>query len=535
MLLVASCGAPEPTNENLKIFRYNEAGGITSLDPAMAGNLENIWAVNQLYNGLVQMDSALNVQPAIAESWEISDNGRIYTFYLRDDIYFHDNKCFEGEKGRRVTAKDFEFSFLRLVDQKTASTSAKPNFHLIDYTARSNFQGFVAEDERTFKIYLTSPHPGFLGTLTMQFCSVVPREAVELYGIDFGRNPVGTGPFRFKGWKEGEKLVLGRNPNYFERDGDAQLPYLDGVSVTFLGDRQVEFMNFLQGELDFVSSLHPTFKDKVLTQAGEVQADFAADHLVATAPYLKTDYIGILVDESLPTVQQSALKHRAVRQAINMAFDREKMVRFLRNNVGTPATSGFVPLGMPSFNAEAVSGYAYNPDGARQLLANAGFPNGEGLPKVTLSTTSTYRELCEFLQHDLKQIGLDAELQVVPEAPFRQMVDLGQAELFRKSWVADYPDAENFLALFYSKNHAPHGVNRFRFSNDAFDALYEASLLETSDSARFAMYCRMDSIVMAEAPVVPLFYDESVRLVQNNVSGLQANAMNLLDLKRVRK
>lgn len=535
LALLTGCSEPESQEDPQAVFRYNEPGGITSLDPAMAGNLENIWVVNQLFNGLVQMDDRLRVKPCIAERWEISEDGTEYTFHLRDDVYFHDSEVFEGGKGRKVTAQDFAYSFLRLVDEETASTSAKPNFHLIDYSQRSGFEGFVAVDERTFKIFLSSPHPGFLGTLTMQFCSVVPQEAVDFYRLDFGRNPVGTGPFMLTAWKEGSKLIMSKNPNYFEQEQGEQLPYLDAVAVSFLKDRQVEFMDFMQGNIDFMSSLHATFKDRVLTHSGEIQPKFEAKYNVVTAPYLKTDYLGILVDESLPAVAGSALRYRAVRQAINCGFDRSKMVKFLRNNVGAPATCGFVPLGMPSFDEEAVQGYPFDADRARKLLKEAGFPNGEGLPTITLSTTKPYQELCEFLQHDLKDIGIQVELQIIGEGAFRNMADQGQLELFRKSWVADYPDAENFLALFYSKNHAPVGVNRFRFTNSEFDALYEASLLETSDSARYAMYQQMDNIVMSEAPVVPLFYDESVRLVQKNIEGLTPNPMNLLNLKRVRK
>lgn len=537
LFFVFACGGgKEKANEGKTVFRYNQAAGITSLDPAFCRNLENIWVVNQLFNGLVQMDSNLNVQPCIAKSWEIDSTGTLYTFHLRDDVYFHDHELFEGGKGRKVTAQDFTYSFSRITDPGIAS----PGSWIFNYVVRSeksDYLGFVADDDTTLKIYLREPYPPFLGILTMQYCSVVPEEITDYYGTDFRRNPVGTGPFRFKTWKEGIKLVLLKNDHYFEYDGDQRLPYLDAVAITFVKERQVAFLDFLRGNYDFVSSLEAlsSYKDEVLTPDGELQPEYADKIIMQKLPYLKTDYLGILIDEEMELVQSSPLKDRAIRQAINYGFDREEMVRHLRNGIGMPATSGFVAMGMPSFDAEKVKGYSYNPEKAKELLYLAGYPDGKGLPPITLFSTSEYQEECEYLQHKLNEIGIKINIEVTAPAAYREMVAQSKVNMFRKSWVADYPDAENFLALFHSGSFAPKGPNYTHFNSFEFDRLYEKAMKESSDSIRFEFYREMDQLVIEEAPVVPLYYAEVLRFVQRNIKGLESNSMNLLTLKRVKK
>ncbi|MBN4061603.1 ABC transporter substrate-binding protein [Bacteroidales bacterium AH-315-I05] len=535
IFLISSCGPSKQAEEEKTVFRYNEPGSITSLDPAYARTIENVWAVNQLFNGLVQLDANLEVQPGIAHKWDISDSGKVYTFYLRDDVFFHDHELFPGGNGRKVTAYDFEYSFYRIIDPSLDSRG-KWVFNYLDKSEENNYMGFIAKDERTLKIYLKKPFPPFLGILTTAYCSVVPKEIIEYYELDFRRNPIGTGPFMFKYWEEGTKLVMVRNNNYFERDEkDNQLPYLDAVSVTFVKDHQLAFLDFARGNYDFLSGLEGSFKDQVFTKSGELQAEYTGQFQLQKMPYLKTDYLGILVDDKLDIVKNSSLKIKQVRKAINYGFDREKMIKYLRNNMGVPAYSGFIPRGMQSFDSTAVEGYRYNPEKARELLYAAGFPDGKGLPTITIGTTKDYQDLCEYIQHELGQIGIKLKIDVIQEATFAEMVHQSKLNLFRKSWVADYADSESFLSLFYSKNFCPGGPNYTHFSNYKFDRLYEKAMGETDNKKRYELYHQMDRLIMEEAPVVPLYYDEVVRLVHHNIEGLEINPMNLLVLKNVKK
>ncbi len=530
LLFLISCSSPEEKKETRTVFKYNEIGAVTSLDPAAAVSFENISIVNQLFNGLVQMNDSLQIQPSIAKSWSISSDEITYTFNLRNDVYFHDNTCFVNGKGRKVTAADFVYSFNRLMDAKVSSATT-----LLTYVDNQTQKAFEAPNDSTFVIHLKKPFVPFLRILTMKYFSVLPHEAIELYGEDFRKMPVGTGPFRFKMWEEGSKIVLLRNENYFEYQGATRLPYLDAVSVSFIKDKETSFLNFLKGTTDMISGIDAINTDEVLTPEGIINDEYKSKFQLQTTPFLKTDYLGIVVDENLPVVKKSPLRIKAIRQAINYGFDRKKMVIYLRRNLGIAATAGFLPPGLPSYNASIVKGYDYNPEKVRQLLTDAGFPNGKGLPPISLATTEQYLELAEYIQSQLSEFGIEIKIDVQKSSVLSENAANGKINFFRKSWVADYADEENFLSLFYSKNWSPKGFNYTHYSNPEFDKLYEKSQEELNDSIRYSYYRAMDKLLIEDAPVVPLYYDEVVRLVQNNIQGLTLNPMNLLNLKRVKK
>ncbi len=525
-LLLVSCGETK-RNKGLTVFKYNESSGITSLDPGFASVQSNIWATNQLFNGLVQLDENLKIQAAIAKKWSISDSSATYTFVLRNDVYFHDNQCFNDGKGRLVVAQDFVYSFDRLLDAKVA---AKGSWVL------KKVDSYKALNDTVLEIKLKEPHSPFLGMLTMQYCSVIPKEAIDFYGNDFRSNPVGTGPFYFKYWKENEKLVLRKNEKYFEKDDNGQqLPYLDAIAITFIPDKQSSFLEFIKGDLDFMSGLDASYKDEILTYDGKLNPKYQSKIDMVTEPYLNTEYLGILVDESIPAVTESPLSNKLVRQAINYGFDRKKMMKYLRNNIGMPATSGIIPDGLPSYDSNIIKGYEYNPEKAKALLIEAGYPNGEGLPEIPLSTNSSYLDLCEYIQKELSQIGITVTIDVMPPSTLREAISTQKVNFFRASWIADYADAENYLSLFYSKNFTPGGPNKVHFSNPKFDELYEMAISETNDSLRYHYYQQMDAMMIDDASIVPLYYDRVLRFTQKNIKGLGSNAMNLLSLKKVKK
>jgi oligopeptide transport system substrate-binding protein len=254
---------------------------------------------------------------------------------------------------------------------------------------------------------------------------------------------------------------------------------------------------------------------------------------MVTMPYLNTEYLGFLGDTTLPALKGSPLKSLYIRQAINYGFDRRKMMLYLRNNLGKPAESGFVPIGLPSFSSKAVCGFVYNPEKAKALLAKAGFPDGKGLPVITLMTSSDYLDLCEYIQHELEKIGLKINIEISTGATYRDMIANNKLPFFRGSWIADYADAENYLALFYSKNFSPSGPNAFHFKNEKFDELYRQSQLEADNQKRYKIYQQMEQIIIDNAAIVPLFYDQVIRFTSQRVSGFSANPMNSLVIKVV--
>jgi len=528
-----TCTNKNSGDDKRTVFNYNEMAGVASLDPAISSNLEIIWPVNQLFNGLVQMNDSLRVIPCIAKKWWINNDGLSYTFILRNDVYFHDNKCFEKEKGRRVIAKDFVFSFNRLYDPKVSS--AITLLSNIDRTEKTNYKGFSATNDTTFVIYLKEPFSAFLSVLTMKYFSVLPFEAIELYGNDFRRNPVGTGPFKFKLWEEGTKLVLLKNENYFEFEGTHRLPYLDAVSVSFVKDKETAFMELLNGKYDMLSGADAFNTNEVLDKNGMLQSSYAIKFNLQKQTFLKTDYLGILIDEDMEIVKKSPLRIKALRKAINYGFDRVKMVKYFRNNIGYPAIAGFIPNGLPSFNDKIVKGYTYNPEKVRQLLIEAGYPEGKGMPEITLHTTENYLEQTEFIQSQLAENNIKINISVDKASVLKQSVSSCEYNFFKKAWIGDYADEENFMGLFYSKNFAPIGFNFTHYKNPEFDILFEKVIKEQNREVKNGMYQKMDQMIIDDAPVIPLYYDQAIRLVNKNIKGLTTNPMNLLNLKTVIK
>jgi len=517
------------TPHHRNVFHYNESKGIASLDPAFAKSQTTIWPTHQLFNGLVQLDSTLHIKPCIAKQWDIDSNRLVYSFHLRQDVFFHTDSLFKNGT-RNVVASDFVYSFNRLISPQTASPGSWI-FGNIDTTKAQH--GFEAIDDTTLRIYLKRPFPGFLGLLSMVYCSVVPHEVVDFYKKDFRRHPVGTGPFMFKLWKEGERLILVKNPHYFETDRQGQsLPYLDGIAISFLVDKQSEFLEFLKGNIDFISGVTANNKDQLLTRQGTLKPIYRNRFTLHKQPYLNTEYLGFQLDSTAP-MYNPIWRNRLIRKAFNLAIDKEKLLKYLRNGMGFSAKQGFIPKGLPSFSSKW-TGFSYNPSEAKKLLSLAGYPNGKGLPPLTLSTTSDYLDICEFIQHEVEDIGFHLNIDVNTGAAFREMVANGKTAFFRASWIADYPDAENYLALFYSKNFSPEGPNYTHFNDSVYDALYEQALIEPNDNKRQKIYHTLDSIIIDQATIVPLFYDMVVDFTAKNIIHFETNPLNLLELKTVK-
>ena len=527
LLICISCN--RSSGDDPRVFRYNQPEGIGTLDPAFAKSQPVMWAVHQLYSTLVEIDTSLHIVPSLAKNWDVSADKLSYTFHLRDDVWFQDSPVFPEGKGRKLIASDVVYSFGRIIDRSVASPGAWIFNGRVD-----TLNPFIALDDSTFRINLLKPFHPILGILCMQYCSIIPHEAVEGYGLDFRRHPVGTGPFAFSAWEEGQALILIKNQRYFERDSTgARLPYLEAIKVTFLDSKSSEFLAFQQGRLDFVNDIDANFKDEILTRKGELKKDWQGRIVLQKHPYLNTEYLGIQVDSSALGSALDPLKKRQVRQAINHAIDRRKMMLYLRNSIGTPAEFGFIPEGMPGFGDHPVRGYEFDPTKARNLLAAAGFPGGRGLPIIHLLTIPIYAELGAFVARQLEEVGIPVQVEAVQRGTLLEMISKGQAPFFRASWIADYPDAENYLSVFYGLNPAP--PNYTHYKDLVFDSLYRAAVQEPVDSVRHQMYVRMDQRVMDNAPVIPLWYDMAIHLVKPGVEHFLPNAINLLELRKVKK
>ncbi len=517
ILFLVSCAKKENQFTDNDVFRYNESANIQTLDPAFARNMAIIWPCNQLFNGLVQLDDSLHVKPDIAKSWTISEDGLNYKFTLRNDVYFHKHSNFGKDSTRLVTAHDFEYSFDRVLSERLASPGT---------WVFQNVKDYQAKNDSVFEIYLEKPFPAFLGLLSMKYASVVPKEITEDPKIDFRSNPIGTGPFQFKIWEENVKLVLRKNPLYYEKDENGQqLPYLESVAISFLPDKQSGFLQFIQGKLDLISGLDPSYKDEILQPDGKLQEKYEDRIKMLTGPYLNTEYLGFNMNDPL-------MKDQRIRQALNYGFDRNKLVAYLRNGMGDGMVNGIIPNGLEGF--VPAKDHLYNPAKAKELINEV--KNTRKTPlEITLSTNNTYLDIAEYLQREWEKLGIKVKIDVMPPSTLRQAIATNKLEFFRGSWIADYPDAENYLSLFSSNNFTPNGPNYTHFKNEKFDALYQKALQTVNDTERAEIYKQMDAIIAEEVPVIILFYDKVARFTQNNVHGLGTNPMNSLNLKSVKK
>ena len=544
IVIVGLCGLFSACSSSIveekNVFRMNLEDGLSTLDPAFARDQRTIWMTTQLFNGLVALDSALQTVPAIAQSWEISNNGTVFTFHLNPNVFFHKHSVFGKDSTRKVTAEDVLYSFGRICNPKTAATGTWIFHNRIagweDFAKGKTDipKGFEAVDDSTFRITLAKPYPPFLALLAMPYAFIVPKEGIDFYGKEFSRNPIGTGPFCFGRWKEGEVLILHKNPHYFENNHGESLPYLDAVKVQFIASRLTAFVSFLQGNLDFINGVNDTYKDEVLTPDGKIQPNYQDKFNFYFCPQLITFYIGIMNDPAKYDSPNHPLLQPEFRKAMSAGIDREKFVKYLLNNVGYPANQGLLPNAALGFHATKVKGHVYNPDFAKRIIDE--YTQKQGSPiALTLNTTPQYTYIAQFLQKEWENAGLQVKTEVKEGGALRKSIYEGNLQIWQANWIGDYPDGENYLGLLFSENLAPAGANTTHYHNATYDALYQKAMNQPSDSLRWEIYSQMENQMLQDAPLIPLYYGRILRITAKNITGLGINPMNDLTLKYVKK
>jgi oligopeptide transport system substrate-binding protein len=521
-------------------------GSPNGLDPVLISSKHADDIASQIYDKLVDLDEGLEVVPELArELPAISEDGRIYRFALRTDVYFHDSPAFPSGKGRRVTAHDVKYSLTRCCDPTTKSVAfwafqgkvkgaTEYNQSITDRKPIDGVEGFRAIDDSTFEIELIEPYAPFIYYLVNSLGSAVPHEAVEKYGADYFRNPVGSGPFIFQSWSQDQEIVLRRNPHYWGRDSQGnELPYLDGVKFLFIKDDKIQFNEFVAGNLDESYGL-PTerFEQVIDPETGKGKEEFAK-YQVQGVPAMLTWFCDFLTTKP-------PFDNVDVRRAFNFAIDREKIVRFvLKGAPYGPATKGIVPPVYRGYMHDSVKGYTFNPTLAKEHLAKAGYPNGAGFPPVTLHIYPEPRlqQVAEALQEMLAQtLGVRIQLQVLEFPQMIEQSQYGRLAFWGTRWFGDYPDPETFLNLYNGtiipkEPTTPSYPNSTRYSNPAYDHAFLEGVKTIDFAARMKHYLEAEKIMIADAPTIPLFYERHYRLLQPWVRGVALDAMARYDLK----
>lgn len=537
-LIFFSCG--KKTESDKKIFNLNISQGIETLEPVMSNSSFSIWGVQQIMEGLVEFDKEKTIIPCIAKSWKISEDGITYTFNLRSDVMFHDDDCFKSTngKGRKVIAYDFKYCLERVNNPKSKTRGMWVYRDKIkgakDYSEgkANDISGIKAINDTTLTIELNNAFSPFLSLLTMTYGFVYPKEAVEHYGETFGNHPIGTGPFKFNHWSIDKELVLDKNPAYWEKDSKGgTLPYLDGVKITFTQSSETEFLDFQNGKYDFHQPSSETF-DVITDETGKLKDADTKNFSLVKQPWLQTVFLGMMQSPELPGGKTGPFPgNKKLREALNYAIDKEKIVKFVLKNRGKPAVNGPIPPGMPGFNPE-IKGYTYDINKAKELLKEAGYSDGKNLKLVLVcGNEEIQRSIAIAIQEQLKSAGIEMQIEQLLQATLISKQENGEFPFWRASWGADYFDPENFMALFYSKNITPNGPNRVGYKNPKVDELYEKSLKETDNATRMKIYDEIQKIVIEDAAWLPLYYNEQIYLLSKNIDGFYIDGLNIINLK----
>ncbi len=537
-LIFFSCG--KKTESDKKVFNLNISQGIETLEPVMSNSAFSIWGVQQIMEGLVEFDNNKNIIPCIAKSWKISEDGITYTFNLRSDVMFHDDDCFKSTngKGRKVIASDFKFCLERVNNPKSKTRGMWVYRDKIkgakDYSEgkANDISGIKAINDTTLTIELNNAFSPFLSLLTMTYGFVYPKEAVEHYGETFGNHPIGTGPFKFNHWSIDKELVLDKNPAYWEKDSKGgTLPYLDGVKITFTQSSETEFLDFQNGKYDFHQPSSETF-DVITDETGKLKDADTKNFSLVKQPWLQTVFLGMMQSPELPGGKTGPFAgNKKLREALNYAIDKDKIVKFVLKNRGKPAVNGPIPPGMPGFNPD-IKGYTYDINKAKELLKEAGYSDGKNLKLILVcGNEEIQRSIAIAIQEQLKSAGIEMQIEQLLQATLISKQENGEFPFWRASWGADYFDPENFMALFYSKNITPNGPNRVGFKNPKVDELYEKSLKETDNATRMKIYDEIQKIVIEDAAWLPLYYNEQIYLLSKNIDGFYIDGLNIINLK----
>ncbi|WMJ71985.1 ABC transporter substrate-binding protein [Cytophagaceae bacterium ABcell3] len=533
-----------------EVLNINESDYFKNLFPHHIIDAISYRIATQVYEGLLKFNPEdLTLMKGLAEDYTVDASNTVYTFKLKKGVKFHDDECFEGGKGRELTAEDIKYCFtllctydannqgftvfkdiLKGANEYYAATKANE-------TPKEGVEGIKVIDKYTIQFTLTEPNSIFVYNLARPFTFIFPKEAVNKYGLDMRSKAVGTGPFTIHHIDEGTAVILKKNEAYHGTDIDGnKLPYLDGIKVRFIRDRKTELLEFKKGNLHMMYRLPTDYIIEILEEAKGKKGEYGKYEL-QSSPEMATHIYAFLHEGVFDNIN--------VRKAMSFAIDRNMIKEAVLNGDGFAA--GYHGITPPTFlnrgyDIEKIRGYNKNLDSARYYLKKAGYPDGKGFPKIVLDLNADGERnipVAEEIKKQLKEnLNINMELNLIPHAQLVEKMVTGQSQFFRVGWIADYPNPENFLWLFYGKTvpedkNAQSYPNMLRYKNDKFDELYEKGLNAKSDEEAFAYFMKAENALMEDAPAIMLWYDEGYNLLQREIKNFHTNAMQYRDFSEV--
>lgn len=523
-------------------FKFMSTEKITTLYPTFTVTSNSIRLLTQIYETLLTVDpESGKVSPAVAESFAVSNDAKVYTLKIRKGIKFHKDACFGGE-AHELTAEDVKFTL------DMACSGLKKNqirYLLVDRIEggrdffnksksnlpKSGVTGVKVKGKYTVEITLTQSFVGFEKVLTHRSLGITPKEAYAKYGESAGKHPVGSGPFALKSWT-GSKVVLKRNPLYWRKDDFGnRLPFLNKISMTYAKDPRTALLAFGESKIDLVMELPVEEIEHVLGTLIEAQDGKNVKHKVDSEKSMSMSYIA-MANES------EEFKDVRVRKAFNLAVNRNQIIDLNLEGEGWAATNGFVP-DMKDYPSENVTGHKFNVAKAQSLMREAGFPNGKKFPKldfyVNSTEGSTIHKSCTAVAEQLKaNLGVELSIVIVSSAEREVAINSGKAKIWISGWIADYPDPENFLTMFYGPNITDgSAVNSFKFRNAEFDSTFEKACLESDVDKRNVLYNKCDQMIVDYAAVMPILTGDHIVMINARIRNFEASPMEDLKLTDV--
>ena len=524
-------------------FRFMSAEKIQTLLPLLSTDIYSSRVSSQIFDPILMLNPSNNkVEPSLAESYTVSPDGKVYTLKIRKGVYFQNDDCFDGD-GREMTAEDVKFT----LDMACSGLKLNEVSHLLIeriagaekyYKATRNdfveggVSGITAPDNNTVKITLNEPFAGFDKLLCFSGFGVFPKEAYDTYGNDLPQHPVGTGPFVLA---ENTKdyIKLDRNPNYWKKDEFGnQLPYLGSVRVTYSTNKSSELKAFRDSKIDLVLEIPADEVDNILGSLSEAQAGKTVKHKVDSQASASLTFVGFNHDHK-------ALSDKRVRMAMNLAIDRNFIVNNQLMGEGYPDTHGVIP-NCSFYDASGVKGYTFNVNKAKALMAEAGYENGKGFPQLNLVVNGKKGDDREvYAKSIVKQLydnlGIIINMKLVDSKKRDNMLVSGTADMWTMQWIADYPDGENFLALYYSGkiNTKSKFINTFHYKSSEFNATFQNMNRESDVNKRHDLMVKADQIIVNDAVIMPILTDDFIILYNARIRNLETNALEIFDLSTI--
>ncbi len=525
------------------IFKFKSSEKIATLLPVSSSSIYTQRVASQIFETLLTLDpESEKVIPGLAESYTVNKDATLFSFKIRKGVKFHEDDCFSGNT-RELTAKDIkntlDFACSKTVDNEVywvlvnVIKGAKKNFESSKKGVLSKgVSGVKVIDNHTLTIELEYPFIGFDKLLAHRSLGVFPKEAFEKYGNEIGKHPIGTGPFTLEEWDD-EKITLTRNPNYWKKDEFGnQLPFLGGIEVTYAKDKKSELLAFRNKEIDLVMQIPAEEIDNVLGSLQDAQAGKNIKHKIDSKASLSTAYYGF-ANASEP------FNNEDVRKAFNLAIDRNFLINNWMQGDGYPCLNGFVPT-MGDYDDTKITGYTVDVATAKALLAKAGYPNGAGFPKISLYVNtkegSVIHKLAMGVLKQLKEnLNIDIPMKLCSIEERDKAILNGDAKFWRGGWIADYPDPENFLNLFYSKNIGSNSAisNPFKFKNNIYDQTLEKAMKESNPIKRANYFVECDQQIINQSVVMPLYHADFMTMINNRVKNFHTNSTEIIDCSRI--